>query len=390
MKDQGYVVIGAGFGDEGKGLVTDYLCSMLNRPLVVRYSGGQQAGHTVVLDGKRHVFSNFGSGTLRGVPTYWAKSCTFDPVGMLREYDILVAMGVKPVLHIDSECPVTTPYDKMKNRDLSSLNGHGTCGVGIGTTVEREEKLYSLRVGDIKCEFVFLNKLESVRNYYSIGQSSPTFFDTTKAWSEMLSEFYDAVKRLRDMYLSGAIRIEHGFHTHSVYGYRSLIFESSQGLMLDPGIGVFPHVTRIPLGTPGMLDMCPDPHVMVVTRAYVTRHGNGPMPNEDVDHKIRLDEDETNVSNKWQGDFRRGILDLSVLQYAVNKDEYIRKAKSKTLVITCLDHLDGNYVFTYNGEVFKCDSEIDFVDRIAKRLGIRHVRLSHGPTAKDITRFSEF
>ena len=64
-----YVVVGLQFGDEGKGLLTNFLCQESPNSLVVRYSGGQQAGHTVVLDGKQHVFSNFGSGTLNGNPT---------------------------------------------------------------------------------------------------------------------------------------------------------------------------------------------------------------------------------------------------------------------------------------------------------------------------------
>jgi adenylosuccinate synthase len=78
-------VLGAGFGDEGKGLVTDWLCRSCAKPLVIRFCGGQQAGHTVAANGLRHVFSNFGAGTLRGVPTYFSRFCTIDPVGMINE-----------------------------------------------------------------------------------------------------------------------------------------------------------------------------------------------------------------------------------------------------------------------------------------------------------------
>ena len=69
MKGKNYILLGSSFGDEGKGIITDYMCNISTQPLVVRFSGGHNAGHTVVVDDKKHVFSHFGSGTLRGAPT---------------------------------------------------------------------------------------------------------------------------------------------------------------------------------------------------------------------------------------------------------------------------------------------------------------------------------
>lgn len=74
------IVIGAGFGDEGKGTMVNYLCKQSNKPLVVRFNGGHQMGHGVVENDVRHIFSNFGSGTLVGAPTYISEFCTVDPV----------------------------------------------------------------------------------------------------------------------------------------------------------------------------------------------------------------------------------------------------------------------------------------------------------------------
>ena len=83
-------VVGLGFGDEGKGLVTDYLCSKNpGSTLVVRTSGGHQVGHTACRDGYKHMFANFGSGTLLCCPTYWDKRCTFEPTGFVKEHGIL-------------------------------------------------------------------------------------------------------------------------------------------------------------------------------------------------------------------------------------------------------------------------------------------------------------
>jgi adenylosuccinate synthase len=117
-------VIGLGFGDEGKGKVVSSLCSQSpdHDKIVVRYCGGHQAGHRVLLnDGSSHVFSHFGSGTLQGVPTYWSQFCTVDPMGLLNELDILlnkipIFSTDKIRLYIDAKCPITTPYEKIHNQ----------------------------------------------------------------------------------------------------------------------------------------------------------------------------------------------------------------------------------------------------------------------------------
>ena len=108
-------VIGLGFGDEGKGMVTSYLSSYYKNPMVVRYSGGHQAGHTVHHNGINHTFANFGCGTLHGCPTYWSPYCTVEPVGLIREFSILADKLCEDFdsmkIYIHNDCPVTTPFD---------------------------------------------------------------------------------------------------------------------------------------------------------------------------------------------------------------------------------------------------------------------------------------
>ena len=142
FKKQAKIVLGIGFGDEGKGMTVDRLCSHSpDDTLVVRFSGGHQVGHTVVRDEYRHVFSNFGSGTLRGVPTYWSQYCTVEPIGLLRELSILKQENINPILYIDAKCPITTPYDIEYNRKIESKNMHGSCGVGFGTTLNEKNNV---------------------------------------------------------------------------------------------------------------------------------------------------------------------------------------------------------------------------------------------------------
>ena len=140
-------VIDLGFGDSGKGNFTAFLCSKVKNPIIIRFSGGHQAGHTVVHNGIRHVHASFGSGTLQNVPTYWSKNCTFYPTAFLNELKVLKKKGIdSPIIFVNGECPVTTPFDVQYNKAMNDLYKHGSCGVGFGATLEREKYHYSLKV----------------------------------------------------------------------------------------------------------------------------------------------------------------------------------------------------------------------------------------------------
>lgn len=122
----------------------------------------------------------------------------------------------------------------------------------------------------------------------------------------------------------------------------NLIFEGSQGLLLDKNIGFFPHVTRSNTGSKNILEIGFNPEVYCITRAYQTRHGNGPMTNFDIEHNIKLSSKETNTFNEFQGNFRVSLLDIDLLLYSVAKDPYISNNRDN-LVITCLDQLEGGF-----------------------------------------------
>src|SRR6185312_724333 len=119
-----FAVIGANFGDEGKGLVTDFLCDRENATLVVRYNGGAQAGHTVVVpDGRRHVFSHVGSGSFCDVPTHLSKFFLVNPVVFAREQIELDQIGVRPTVYVDRDARVTTVVDMLINQALEDKRG---------------------------------------------------------------------------------------------------------------------------------------------------------------------------------------------------------------------------------------------------------------------------
>lgn len=361
------VVIGAGFGDEGKGLVTDWLCRSCVKPLVIRFSGGQQAGHTVVAHGLRHVFSNFGAGTLQGAPAYFSRFCTVDPVAIVNELNVLRAKGVEPLLSIDAQCPVTTPYDIACNQHR---HPHGTCGAGVGDTLNREEHYYSLTFADLFYPWTLETRLDLFRTFFYedyAGVSAEQFVDccATVASSPFVRKTYG---------------LPHG-------DWSDLIYEGSQGLMLDQRIGFFPYVTRSNTGTANAVALhgsC-DQEVYLVTRAYQTRHGPGPLSNERLPHNIKENPQETNVCNPFQGALRRSLLDVSMLEYAIGRDELLRSAKKRHLVITCLDHVEDELRFTWRQEIVCCDNEAEFVGRIAERLGFASVFVSSSDDGRSIT-----
>ena len=362
MSTKVIAVIGLGFGDEGKGMVTDALSALNPKPVTIRFSGGHQAGHTVCHDGMQHTFANFGSGVLRGVPSYWSRRCTVDPVGLMNELKVLVdTMSDASFADIDHminpACPVVTPYDKYYNQTSDKRDKHGSCGVGFGATIERTQEGPVLIFSDLWNPTILDIKMELIAKYYDYSISL-----------SFLEEFYKAVDDLTDpeKFPSDVISV-----ADSIGDPKTLIFEGSQGILLDEDYGFFPHVTRSKTTTANIYDVIEHiDEIYYVTRAYQTRHGNGPMTNEDIPVTFINIQDETNLENEFQGKFRRSVLDLDLLKYSLESDRGERRGKvEENLVITCMDQM-VDWKYTYKGKVQTWEYEDEFVDGIAFILGI--------------------
>ena len=144
------IVIGANYGDEGKGLMTDYFAAQAvsegKKALVIPANGGAQRGHTVTTpEGVRHVFHHFGSGTLAGADTWLPRFFIVNPMIFMSEYEELLGKGAKDFrIYMDPECPVSTPFDMITNQILEEHRGnarHGSCGIGIWETLLRQGRL---------------------------------------------------------------------------------------------------------------------------------------------------------------------------------------------------------------------------------------------------------
>ncbi|MDO7874859.1 adenylosuccinate synthetase [Hymenobacter sp. ASUV-10] len=364
------IVLGLGFGDEGKGLTVDFLCGQAlaagRQPLVVRFNGGHQAGHTVVLaDGRRHVFSSFGAGTLRGVPTYWSAYCTFSPASVLREYAALRALGVHPRLLVDGLCPVTTHYDVLYNRALEAGRGtarHGSCGVGFGATVARhQETPLRLYAQDLRFPAVFTYKLRQIRMYYEAKIKAETSFDFHQFDHDGEDQrFAGYATQLADLHQQQLIQLT---RTQEIFAsdapWQTYVFEGAQGILLDMDFGLFPHVTRSRTTSANALDLLREstpafgahPEIYYVSRAYHTRHGAGPFPPEAPINLVN-NAAETNQPNDHQGNFRTGPLSVELLNYALTCDANFSAGLSKHFVLTCLDHLpNGQLPCFYQGHL---------------------------------------
>jgi adenylosuccinate synthase len=363
------VVVGLGFGDEGKGLTTDFLCSEAiaqgRKPVVIRFNGGHQAGHTVTLGDRRHVFSSFGAGTLRGAQTLWSQYCTLYPTAFLNEHKLLE--DVDPSFFAHPLSPITTIYDIHYNRWIERQRGidrHGSVGVGFGATMQREESHYKLNAKDLYFSQVFIGKMMAISDYYR-GLGCPVD-EIEKDQLEMFIE--DAMEARNKIGLFNAMRVN--------VKETELIYEGAQGIMLDQDHGFFPNVTRShctsrnAMMTFRSMGSGIQPEIWYVTRTYATRHGAGYLPGEDRPIELVNNTLETNVQHDFQGNFRKAPLDPDLINYAIECDQVNMPVSNfrRCLMVTCNDQheLDVDWLL----------SKIKFkFDRVA---------LSFGPKAEDV------
>ena len=370
-----FFVVGAGYGDEGKGLMTDYLCHTHNADMVVRYNGGAQAGHTVVTpEGERHVFSHFGSGTFLGVPTYLDSTFIVNPILFNMEYDKLRKYA--PNVYVNRVARVTVPYDMLFNHVREYRNKHGSCGIGIYDTINRSVAGgFAITVDDLRNESIFYFKelLREIRdNYVTLAKRLDVpkelldafDLDVDYAFAVSCHDFLNRVEVANSLFDVP--------HTTAVY-------EGAQGLLLTEDYGTAPYLTPSSpsakfIRSRGYGSMYDSVECCFVTRAYATRHGNGPLANEIVNDdyasiSLTPNPNETNQYNQYQGKFRYGALDVQTLARVIEGETENADMKY-SLAVTCLDQLsvDKQKEVLYNIEnsVWKPDY------------------LSYGPTRNDV------
>lgn len=344
------VIIGANFGDEGKGLMTDYLASKdASNTLVVRFNGGCQAGHTVQTpDGKRHVFSHFASATFLGCPSFLSKFFIVNPMFFVKELSDLRNLGLDPTVFIDPRAFVSTPYDVFLNQLIEIRRGkqrHGSCGLGINETVTRclRNNEFRTTVAELVDPVWLRQKLRYVEKQWLPVRLEELGFSVEDAdVQSFLMKSVQIVQRyLQDV---SELLIE-SICTRYLPAEKQLIFEGAQGLLLDEyRIDNFPHLTRSRTGLSNVLLLAKEMgiehlDVTYVSRTYLTRHGAGPLKGE-ADWTMP---DATNVPNTFQGTLRFAGLDLEQLQNAIELDLNLALRQfpsiNALLALTCADQI---------------------------------------------------
>jgi adenylosuccinate synthase len=331
------VVLGLGYGDEGKGSVVDYLVRQYEASLVVRFNGGSQAAHHVVSpEGLTHCFSQFGSGTLvPGVETFLSSFMLVDPLAINVENEVLRQKGVADALErliISEYCPVITRFHKILNRMLEVSRGkekHGSCGQGVGQAANDLKCLgeNALLMGDLKDKVKTIRKLdflwriktdlaEQLVREHPDNERLSNYLEEIRETSpqDLADSYYDFVSqgkvRIADKSLLAQLLVRKG----------NTVFEGAQGVLLDRDKGQKPYVTQTNTTLNNAQELLAGTLKNVVRigiwRGYLTRHGPGPLISEDEKLTAAIP-DCHNLENEWQGKFRLGWFDLMAARYAL-------------------------------------------------------------------------
>jgi adenylosuccinate synthase len=409
-------IIGANYGDEGKGLAVDYFSNQFEgTPLIVRHNGGAQAGHTVCRNNETHVFNTFGAGTLNGCKTYLSKNFIINLDMVKKEREALLDVTK---IHVHAQCRVSTIFDVAMNMIVESRrhrNGsqHGSCGLGINETIARSEQ-YPIFISDLFSGTIFskrhvINMIREIQekwlparvNHY-LEAEGLNLLEEIDPWTERFNFLLglDA----ESIYHKMMVLAVNNFTLIPPHVENGVIFEGAQGLGLDMELGHFPHVTHSITGLPSAMLAAHELNIkeleaIYMTRSYVTRHGAGHLENEGEWITDKELYDHTNVENAWQGNIRYAPLNLHVLDAYLKSDisrssgilsELLNvKVTGANLFVTCMDQLGTKVSVNtmYSGGQQLFDTK-HLLGLLQDELDINVIAASYGKTHKDVKQFA--
>ncbi|HZT14677.1 MAG TPA: adenylosuccinate synthase [Gaiellaceae bacterium] len=335
------VVVGAQWGDEGKGKIVDLLAQ--ESDVVCRYQGGPNAGHTIVADGETWKLRQLPSGVVSGTTSVVGAGCVVDPEVFLDEIDLLESRGVDPsIVVLSGNAHLIMPWhvtiDRASERRLGKLQ-IGTTRRGIGPAYADKASRIGIRVQDVLDAKILRQKIEvalAEKNVWLERVYETEGFDLEDVWSryagyaERLAPFVGDVSLLIDDALRAG---------------RHVLFEGAQATMLDLDHGTYPFVTSSnPIASGAATGVGIGPtridRVLGVAKAYVTRVGEGPLPSEiEGPQQARLRELGGEYGTVTGRERRCGWLDLVALRYAVRVNGITSLALTKLDVLSEFDEL---------------------------------------------------
>ncbi|WP_294375733.1 adenylosuccinate synthase [uncultured Clostridium sp.] len=351
-----FIVLGAQWGDEGKGKMTDYLAEDAN--VVVRFQGGNNAGHTVVVGDKEYKLHLIPSGILyEDKLNVIGNGVVVDPKALFEEIDYLEGVGVKVTpekLIISDRAQLIMPYHKILDRLKEKARGKndiGTTGKGIGPCYTDKFERCGIRVCDLMHEEVFTEKLKEnieMKNAYItkvLGGEALNF-------DEILKEYLEFGKKLRPFVQDTSVRVY-----NDIKADKTVLFEGAQGMLLDIDYGTYPYVTSSNTTAGGVANgVGIGPNMITnavgITKAYTTRVGKGPFPTELLDETGNWIREKGHEYGVTTGRSRRcGWLDLVIVKTACRVSGLTSLAVTKIDTLAGLDKLKVCVGYKFNGKV---------------------------------------
>ncbi len=348
------VVIGTQWGDEGKGKIVDLLTDQAQA--VVRFQGGHNAGHTLVINGEKTVLHLVPSGVLRDdVQCLIGNGVVVSPAALVEEMDMLTERGV-PVtdrLKISEACPLILPYHIALDQAREIARGKaaiGTTGRGIGPAYEDKVSRRGLRVGDLLHRERFTAKLGEVLDYHNFALEH--YYKTDRVeFQQVLDETLALGERIKPL-IADIPELLYQYHKRG----ESVMFEGAQGALLDIDHGTYPYVTSSntvagsAANGSGVGPLSLD-YILGITKAYTTRVGSGPFPTELADEQGRHLGERGNEFGSTTGRARRcGWFDAVALRRSMQINSVSGLCITKLDVLDGLDTIRLCVGYRYNGE----------------------------------------
>lgn len=314
------IVLGSFFGDEAKGQCVNNICD--KDSIVIRFSGANQVGHNVKHNDLKHCFRNFGSGTLKGIPTYWSEYCVCDLHTLFMEATELKTLGVLPKIIFSPFCELVTPFDVINQWNNQDNRKHGTVGTGFKSTLDRIKNGYHLQIVEAKNINILRAKVIYIAEDYYKLTSSEIPMTNINNWIE---EVYLMANKFPI------------YHIDYLNNFQNLIFEGSQGILLDQTHGVMPYCTPSNTTSKNAIEIISklnrndSVNINYVCRPYITRHGEGPLLSGKPILHIN---DENNPWNDFQKSFRAFGFDVDLLKHSVTIDSIYSSNVNRTIVFS--------------------------------------------------------
>ncbi|BCD92426.1 adenylosuccinate synthetase [Francisella halioticida] len=352
------VIVGAQWGDEGKGKIADTLAEKSD--LVVRYQGGNNAGHTLVVDGKKTFLHLIPSGVLhKHTKCVIGHGVVLDPVALDSEIIRLQETGISisaDNLFVSESCTVITSYHKLLDavRENSTTEKIGTTGKGIGPAYEDKVSRKA-----IKFKHLFDKDLLRSRLEISLAEKETLFRDLYNVEYPSIEEEFDR------LYSLGQKLKQYAKDTFSIIDSaisegKNIVYEGAQGVLLDVDYGTYPFVTSSNTSVAGVYSGATTAgsdldHVIGITKAYTTRVGEGPFPTELFDNVGDFIQKKGGEIGVTTGRTRRcGWLDLPLLKYSAKCSNLTSVALTKVDVLSDMDILKICIGYKYEGKEIYC------------------------------------